>query len=426
MKNGLNFQEIILRLLNYWQEKGCLVQQPYNVQIGAGTMNPATVLRVLGPEPWNVVYVEPSIRPDDGRFGDNPNRMQMHHQLQVILKPDPGNPQELYLESLEAIGIDPRRTTFASSKTIGKAPRWVPGASAGKSGWMGRKLPSLPTFSRPAGMELDPVSVELTYGLDRIALALAGVDSVWELEYGAGISYQDVLLQSEIEHCRYYFEVADVEGLKTTYDIYENEAKRCLEAGLIIPAHDYNLKCSHLFNVLDTRGAIGVTERAHYFHRMRTLARQVSEQYLEQRQRLEFPLLEEQIKDEPAESRTLQFAQIETPQTFLLEIGSEELPVDDVTSGVTQLQSLVPQLLRDLRLTHGLVEVFGTPRRLVVLVHNLEGRQADLETEVKGPPADRAFTADGRPTKAAIGFARGKGVDVADLRISWKKGINGT
>ncbi|MFO7541015.1 MAG: glycine--tRNA ligase subunit beta [Chloroflexota bacterium] len=417
MKNGLNFQEIILRLLNYWQEKGCLVQQPYNVQIGAGTMNPATVLRVLGPEPWNVVYVEPSIRPDDGRFGDNPNRMQMHHQLQVILKPDPGNPQELYLESLEAIGIDPRRHDIRFVEDNWESPA-LGAWGLGWEVWLdGQEITQFTYFQQAGGLELDPVSVELTYGLDRIALALAGVDSVWELEYGAGISYQDILLQSEIEHCRYYFEVADVAGLKTTYDIYESEAKRCLEAGLVIPAHDYNLKCSHLFNVLDTRGAIGVTERAHYFHRMRTLARQVSEQYLEQRQRLEFPLLEEQIRDEPAESRTLQFTQIETPQTFLLEIGSEEMPVDDVTSGVTQLQSLVPRLLRDLRLTHGLVEVFGTPRRLVVLIHNLEGRQTDLETEVKGPPADRAFTADGRPTKAAIGFARGKGIDVADLRI---------
>jgi glycyl-tRNA synthetase len=417
MKKKLNFQEIILRLLNYWKEKGCLVQQPYNVQIGAGTMNPATVLRVLGPEPWNVVYVEPSIRPDDGRFGDNPNRMQMHHQLQVILKPDPGNPQELYLASLAAIGIDPRRHDIRFVEDKWESPA-LGAWGLGWEVWLdGQEITQFTYFQQAGGLELDPVSVELTYGLDRIALALAGVDGVWEMEYGAGISYEDVLLQSEIEHCRYYFEVADVESLKTTYDIYEKEAKRCLEAGLVIPAHDYNLKCSHLFNVMDTRGAIGVTERAHYFHRMRTVARQVSEQYLEQRQRLEFPLLEEKVLTETAESRTLQFAQIETPQTFLLEIGSEEMPVNDIADGAAQLKQLVPQLLQELRLTHGPIEVFGTPRRLVVLVHNLEGRQADLEMEAKGPPADRAFDADGRPTKAAIGFARGKGVDVADLRV---------
>ena len=416
MKKGLNFQEIILRLLTYWQEQGCLVQQPYNVQVGAGTMNPATVLRVLGPEPWNVVYIEPSIRPDDGRFGDNPNRMQMHHQLQVILKPDPGNPQELYLASLEALGIDPRQHDIRFVEDNWESPA-LGAWGLGWEVWLdGQEITQFTYFQQAGGMELSPVAVELTYGLDRIALALAGVDSVWELEYGAGVSYQDVLLRSEIEHCHYYFNVADVDGLKTTYDIYESEAKRCLEAGLIIPAHDYNLKCSHLFNVLDTRGAIGVTERAHYFHRMRTLARQVSEQYLAQREEMGFPLVTERVEEETAvHTPTLQLAQIETPQTFLLEIGSEEMPVADVTSGITQLQTLIPQLLQELRLTHGEVEVYGTPRRLVVLVHHLEGRQANLETEAKGPPAERAFDADGQPTKAALGFARGKGVDVADL-----------
>lgn len=417
MKKGLDFQQIILRLLNYWQEQGCLVQQPYNVQVGAGTMNPATVLRVLGPEPWNVVYVEPSIRPDDGRFGDNPNRMQMHHQLQVILKPDTGNPQELYLASLEALGIDPRQHDIRFVEDNWESPA-LGAWGLGWEVWLdGQEITQFTYFQQAGGMELDPVAVELTYGLDRIALALARVDSVWELEYGAGISYQDILLRSEIEHCHYYFNVADVEGLKTTYNVYENEAKRCLEAGLIIPAHDYNLKCSHLFNVLDTRGAIGVTERAHYFHRMRSLARQVSEQYLAQREEMGFPLVKEVVQEETAESPTVQFAQIETPQTFLLEIGSEEMPVNDVADGIAQLEELVPQLLQSLRLTHGPIEIHGTPRRLVVLVHNLVGRQADLETEVKGPPADRAFDADGQPTKAAIGFARSKGIDVGDLRV---------
>ena len=417
MKKGLDFQQIILRLLNYWQEQGCLVQQPYNVQVGAGTMNPATVLRVLGPEPWNVVYVEPSVRPDDGRFGDNPNRMQMHHQLQVILKPDTGNPQELYLASLEALGIDPRQHDIRFVEDNWESPA-LGAWGLGWEVWLdGQEITQFTYFQQAGGMELDPVAVELTYGLDRIALALARVDSVWELEYGAGISYQDILLRSEIEHCHYYFNVADVEGLKTTYDIYEKEAKRCLEAGLIIPAHDYNLKCSHLFNVLDTRGAIGVTERARYFHRMRTLARQVSEQYLAQREEMGFPLVKEVVQEETAEFPTIQFAQIETPQTFLLEIGSEEMPVNDVADGVAQLEELIPQLLQDLRLTHGPIEIHGTPRRLVILVHNLVGRQANLETEVKGPPADRAFDADGQPTKAAIGFARSKGVDVGDLRV---------
>lgn len=418
MDQTLSFQEIILRLLDYWKEWGCLVRQPYNVQIGAGTMNPATVLRVLGPEPWNVVYVEPSVRPDDGRFGDNPYRMQMHHQLQVILKPDPGNPQELYLKSLEAVGVDLRRHDIRFVEDNWEQPA-LGAWGLGWEVWLdGQEIAQFTYFQQAGGQDLDPVSVELTYGLDRIALALQGVDSVWEIDYGAGVPYGDIFLQSEIEHCRYYFDVADVDAIKSVYDTYEKEAERCLEAGLVIPAHDYNLKCSHLFNVLDTRGAIGVTARANYFRRMSNIATQVSALYLEQRQRLEYPFLDVWPVEEPeARQPVIQFAQIESPQTFLLEIGSEELPPEDVDSAVAQLRTLVPELLDDLRLRYDRIDVHGTPRRLAVIVHRLLGRQADLETEMKGPPADRAFDANGNPTKAAVGFARSKGVDVSDLRV---------
>ena len=287
----LNFQQMILRLLEYWQAQGCLVWQPYNVQVGAGTMNPATILRVLGPEPWNVVYVEPSIRPDDGRFGDNPNRMQQHHQLQVILKPDPGNPIELYLKSLEAIGIDPRQHDIRFVEDNWQSPA-LGAWGLGWEVWLdGQEITQYTYFQQAGGLDLDPVSVEITYGLDRIALALQGKNSVWEMDYGAGVAYGDALLQAEIEHCNYYFNVADVDALKSIYDTYEREALRCLEAGLVAPAHDYNLKCSQLFNVLDTRGAIGVTERAAYFGRMRRVANKVSTAYVEQRQRLELSLI---------------------------------------------------------------------------------------------------------------------------------------
>ncbi|MBK8989008.1 MAG: glycine--tRNA ligase subunit beta [Chloroflexi bacterium] len=414
----LSFQDIILRLLAYWKDQGCLVQQPYNVQVGAGTMNPATSLRVLGPESWNVVYVEPSIRPDDGRFGDNPNRMQMHHQLQVILKPDPGNPQELYLKSLEAIGIDPLRHDIRFVEDNWESPA-LGAWGLGWEVWLdGQEITQFTYFQQAGGLNLDPVAVEITYGLDRIALALQGVNSVWEINYGAGIPYGDLLLQSEIEHCQYYFNVADVEAIRQVYDHYENEAKRCIAAGLVLPAHDFNLKCSHMFNVLDTRGAIGVTERANYFHRMRNVARQITSLYLAQRETLQFPFT--QAWPEPAQDRSghiIQFAQIEQPQTFLLEIGTEELPVGDLDTAVRQLRDLVPAAFDRLRLHYDRVEVSGTPRRLAVLVHRLEGRQSDLETVVKGPPADRAFDANSNPTPAAHGFARGKGVDVADLQI---------
>jgi glycyl-tRNA synthetase len=382
-------------------------------------MNPATVLRVLGPEPWNVVYLEPSIRPDDGRFGDNPNRMQMHYQLQVILKPDPGNPQELYLKSLEAIGIDMRQHDIRFVEDNWEQPA-LGAWGLGWEVWLdGQEITQFTYFQQAGSLNLDPVSVEITYGLDRIVLALQGTDSVWEMDYGSGMIYGDLLLQAEIEHCEYYFNVADVDALKAVYDTYENEAKRCLEAQLVMPAHDFNLKCSFLFNVMDTRGAIGVTERAHYFGRMRRIARQISEAYVEQRQRLEYPFLDDEVpvskkvhQPEPAAA-----APGTSPKTFVLEIGSEELPDGDLTSAIKQLRASVPEMLENLRLGYSRLEVRGTPRRLTVIVHKLEPRQSDLEMEVKGPPADRAFDAQGNPTKAAMGFARSKGIDPADLKI---------
>lgn len=420
MSENLSFADIILRLLTFWKDQGCLVWQPYNIQVGAGTMNPATSLRVLGPEPWNVVYVEPSIRPDDGRFGDNPNRMQQHYQLQVILKPDPGNPQELYLKSLEAIGIKLREHDIRFVEDNWESPA-LGAWGLGWEVWLdGQEITQFTYFQQAGGFDLDPVSVEITYGLDRISLALQNANSVWEMTYGAGVAYADVLLQAEIEHCHYYFHGADVEALHEVYDTYEREALRCLKAGLVAPAHDYNLKCSHLFNVLDTRGAIGVTERAQYFRRMRQVARQVAELYLAQREKMGYPLLQTPGWRPPAPTATLPPLPAFTtadPRPFLLEIGSEELPASDLTSALNQLRQMLPELLADLRLTYDHIELYGAPRRLAALVHGLAARQTDLETEVKGPPADRAFDAAGQPTQAAIGFARGKGVDVADLRV---------
>ena len=425
MSEKLSFQQVIMRLLSFWEKQGCLIQQPYNVQVGAGTMNPATSLRVLGPEPWNVVYLEPSIRPDDGRFGDNPNRMQMHFQLQVILKPDPGNPQEVYLKSLEAIGINPREHDIRFVEDNWESPA-LGSWGLGWEVWLdGQEITQYTYFQQGGGLELDPVSVEITYGLDRIVLALQGTDSVWEMDFGAGVGYGDVLLEAEIEHCKYYFNVADVDALKSIYDTYENEARRCLEANLVVPAHDYNLKCSHLFNVLDTRGAIGVTERAQYFRRMRNISRQVAEAYVEQRQRLEYPFMDVPAWQTIIERKAVAvptWTPYEKPQTFVLEIGSEELPANDLTSAIRQLRTAVPEFLEGLRLRHDRITVDGTPRRLAIIVEGVEPRQTELEMFAKGPPADRAFDAAGEPTKAALGFARSRGVDVGDLIVVEEKG----
>ena len=224
------------------------------MQVGAGTGNPATTLRVLGPEPWRVAYVEPSVRPDDGRFGENPNRMQKYFQYQVILKPDPGNPQELYLASLAALGIKAREHDIRFVEDNWESPA-LGAWGLGWEVWLdGQEITQFTYFQQAGGMTLDPVSVEITYGIERIVLALQGVESAWDIDWLDGISYGDVMFNDEVEHCRYYFDVADVDALKTVYDTYEREYARALEGDALISAYDYVLKCSHLFNVLDTRG----------------------------------------------------------------------------------------------------------------------------------------------------------------------------
>ncbi|MBK8021477.1 MAG: glycine--tRNA ligase subunit beta [Chloroflexi bacterium] len=422
MTKPLDFQQIIMKLNEFWAAQGCVLWQPYNIQVGAGTGNPSTLLRALGPEPWRVAYVEPSVRPDDGRYGQNPNRMQYFYQYQVILKPDPGNPQELYLQSLEAIGINQREHDIRFVEDNWESPA-LGAWGLGWEVWLdGQEITQFTYFQQAGGLELEPVSVEITYGLERIALPLQGKDAVWQINWVDDLVYGDILFRSEVEHCIYYFEVADVEGLRRTFDVYEGESKRALEAGLVIPSYDYVLKCSHLFNVLDARGAIGVTERAGYFRRMRDMTRRVAKAYADQRQMMEYPVLDRKINARwaaPAQNGALlaNGALPSTPNDFLFEIGVEELPPDDVMDAVTQLRATVPALLDSLRLERGAIDVQGTPRRLVVSVKNLADRQRDLEEVLRGPSADRAFDAAGNPTKAAEGFARSKGVSIKDLKI---------
>ena len=422
MKSPLTFQSIILTLEKFWAERGCLIWQPHHTEVGAGTMNPGTVLRVLGPEPWNIAYVEPSIRPDDGRYGDNPNRLQQHYQYQVILKPDPGNPQELYLQSLEALGIDPREHDIRFVEDNWESPA-LGAWGLGWEVWLdGQEITQFTYFQQSGGFPLDPVAVELTYGLERIAIALQKINNFRDIQWAPGIKYGDVNLLNEREQSTYYFEVADVERLRALYDSYNAEAEACLARGLVMPAHDYILKMSHTFNVLDARGAIGVTERQAAFGRMRGLARKVSEAYLKQRQEQEYPLLEEtadggrQTADAQVGSDSAVSGQRSAvAATLLLEIGTEELPSADVDSAHKQLAELGAKLLDEARLTHGDVRVFSTPRRLALLVAEVAERQPDRELVVKGPPAGRAFDAQGLPTPAAEGFARKNGVEVSAL-----------
>ena len=424
MDRPLTFQEIILTLQDFWSKQGCLIWQPYYTQVGAGTYNPATFLRVLGPEPWKVAYVEPSIRPDDGRYGENPNRLQQHYQFQVILKPDPGNPQELYLHSLEALGVDPRRHDIRFVEDNWKSPA-LGAWGLGWEVWLdGQEITQFTYFQQSGGFAADPVSVEMTYGLERIAMALQQVRDFRALQWSPTRTYGDVNLQGEQEHSRYYYEAANVERMRQMYTLFQEEANAALEAGLVLPAHDYVLKCSHTFNILDARGAIGVTERQAFFGRMRDLARRVAVAYLDQRQHLEFPWVDEKVnqsmsdKSMSKESSTLHSSLIDlTPVDFLLEIGTEELPAADLDSALAQLRERVPALLDELRLAHGEVSIYGTPRRLVALVNDLAPAQPDRTSLVKGPPAARAFDALGQPTKAAEGFARSRGLNVSQLRV---------
>jgi glycyl-tRNA synthetase len=421
----MDFQTIIMTLQDFWARQGCLIWQPYYTQVGAGTYNPATFLRVLGPEPWRVGYVEPSIRPDDGRYGENPNRMQMHYQFQVILKPDPGNPQEIYLQSLAALGIDPLKHDIRFVEDNWESPA-LGAWGLGWEVWLdGQEITQFTYFQQAGGIPLDPVSVEMTYGLERIAIALQGVSSFRDIQWSPSLTDGDVNLQAEQEHSKYYFEVANVERLRQMYELFEQEANACLAKGLVLPAHDYLLKCSHTFNVLDTRGAVGVTERQALFGRMRDVARGVAEAYLEQRQRLEFPWLsQDQTAGQVVRKEFLTTAPTRLNRDFgqsaaplLFEVGTEELPVGDLDLALGQLRDRMPELLDSLRLAYQELRVMGTPRRLVVLVEGLAGRQTDLEQVIKGPPAKRAFGPDGVPTQAAIGFARSKGIALANLEV---------
>ncbi len=292
----MNFQDLILALNQFWGQQGCIIQQPYDMEKGAGTMNPATALRALGPEPWHVAYVEPSRRPTDGRYGENPNRLQHYFQYQVILKPSPDDIVELYMESLKAIGIDPDEHDIRlvednwESANLGA---W----GLGWEVWLdGMEVTQFTYFQQFGGIDCKPVSGEITYGIERLAMFIQKVDSVYDIEWVDGISYGDVYHQNEVEQSTYNFEIADTDMLFKLYDMYEKECNRILDMGLVLPAYDYILKCSHTFNLLDARSAISVTERQHYIARVRAMAKACSEAYVAQRKKLGFPLIKDEEK----------------------------------------------------------------------------------------------------------------------------------
>ena len=411
----LTMQETLISLQAYWSEHGCMVAQPFNTEVGAGTANPATMLRVLGPEPWRVGYVEPSVRPDDARYGENPNRLQTHTQFQVILKPDPGNPQELYLASLVAIGIDIQAHDIRFVED-----NWTsPALGAWGLGWEvwldGLEITQFTYFQQAGGLSLDPVSVEITYGIERIMMALQGVEHFKDITYAPGISYGELFGQAEYEMSRYYLDDADVDVNQRLFSDYASEARRMLGLGLPVPAYVYILKCSHAFNVLDARGAIGTTERARAFGLMRTLTRDAAKLWVQRRGELGFPLGKSHIPitaEMPAE-----LPSISRESTLLFEIGVEELPPSEVSRSAEAVRDSFIERMAAIRLGHGNVTVYATPRRLALKVERVQAKEPDTERTVRGPRAIAAFDSDGAPTRAAAGFARAQGVEVEQLEV---------
>ena len=287
------FQDVILNLQKYWASKGCLIWQPYDMEVGAGTFNPATFLMCLGPEPWNAAYAENSRRPTDGRYGENPNRLQHYYQFQVVLKPSPNDIQEQYLDSLKTLGIDPLAHDIRFVEDDWESPT-LGAWGLGWEVWLdGMEITQFTYFQQAGGIDLKPVTGELTYGLERLTMYLQGVNSVYDVKWNQNITYGQIYHQNEVQFSRYNFEEADTDMLFKLFEMYEKESKRLVGKGLALPAYDFTLKCSHTFNILDARNAISVTERTGYIARVRTMAKLCAEQFLALRDKMGYPLLKQ-------------------------------------------------------------------------------------------------------------------------------------
>ncbi|WP_420422211.1 glycine--tRNA ligase [Simkania sp.] len=402
----LTFQQIITKLSTFWANHGCVIQQGHDLEVGAGTFNPATFLRSLGPEPFNTVYVEPSRRPQDGRFGKNPNRLQLFHQMQVIMKPSPVEIQQMYVESLEAIGFDLSNHDIRfvhddwESPTLGA---W----GLGWEVWLdGMEVTQFTYFQSVAGYSLEPISVELTYGLERLCMVLQKKDNFFDMMWNETLTYGDIFHRNEVEWSHYNFNRASTEMWLRHFDDFEREAKTLAELHLPIPAYDFVMKASHAFNMLEARGVLSVTERMGYITRVRDLAKVAATEFLESREKLGFPLVQppHAKKHEPHELSLPKAFDASHKEDFLLEIGSEELPAAFVPIGCQSLKQAIEKLLKVSDLSFDHIQVFGAPRRLSVLVKNLARGTKDTSTVRKGPPLSLAFDEKGNLTKQGSGF----------------------
>lgn len=405
----LTFQQIFAKLSDFWAQQGCTIHQGYDLELGAGTFNPTTFLRCLGPEPYRAAYVEPSRRPKDGRYGENPNRLQHYFQYQVIFKPSPPDIQDLYIKSLEAIGLDLDSHDIRFVHDDWEAP--TQGAwGLGWEVWLdGMEVSQFTYFQCFGGIPVKPVTAEITYGLERLAMYLQKVDHYSKIQWDENVTYGDIYTRNEFEGSHYNFTQADVAMWFRHFDDFEREARRIIGCNLPIPAYDFVIKASHAFNILDARGVISTTERTGYIARIRELSKAIAEAYIKSREEQGFPLLrlnrEEKTPVRHEVSSPL-FANYDASEhdDFLLEIGSEELPATFVPIGCSHLERALKQLLQAEEISFASLQTFGTPRRLAVLVKGMALGKAPKTTERRGPPVNSAFDANGKPTVVGEGF----------------------
>lgn len=417
----ITFQNFISQLNLFWEKQGCIIQQGYDLEVGAGTFNPATFLRCLGPEPYKGAYVEPSRRPTDGRYGNNPNRLQHFFQYQVALKPSPPDIQNLYLQSLQALGFNLKNHDIRfvhddwESPTLGA---W----GLGWEVWMdGMEITQFTYFQSVGGIPLKPITGELTYGIERLAMYLQGVDNIFDLQWNEDLTYGDIYHQNEVQWSKYNFEESCVDMWWQHFNDFENEAKRLIDKNLPLPAYDFVMKASHAFNVLDARGVISVTERTGYIARIRNLSCKIAENYILNREALDFPLLKKYQTNTNENSQPQPQDHQETfdpnkRNDFVLEIGSEELPASFVPIGCMSLEKTIRTFLDQACISYENIQVHGTPRRLTAYISALAEGTPTKTQERKGPPLSIAFDTEGEPTKAGRGFFRSIHSDVATLK----------
>lgn len=398
------FQNIIEQLTAYWSSVGCASHFGYDLEMGAGTFNPITFFKSLGPEPYKAAYLEPSRRPTDGRYGDNPSRMQHFLQFQVILKPAPKDIKNLYLESLKTIGIDMTKHDIRFVHDDWKSPT-LGAWGLGWEVWIdGMEVSQFTYFQNFGGVDLEVIPGEITYGLERLAMYLQNIDNVYDLKWNKDLTYGDIFHQNEVQWSTYNFDESNPELWHSHFNDFEKEALSLIEKDLPIPAYDFVMKASHAFNMLDARGIISVSERTNYINRVRNLACQIANLYLTHRQKLSYPLLKE-TKSKP---KKFEFAPSSfdpsQKEDFLLEIGVEELPQTFIPIGIRNLKKDLEAFLKKEELSYSSISTYGSPRRLVAYIHDLAFGKKGTILDKKGPPTSKAFDAQGRPTSLGKGF----------------------